>query len=474
MSLRHKDPLIPTDGSDPFVNCKLGRKKYAEVLTAIVNSYSDGFVLAINNAWGTGKSTFVKMWRQDLINQGYKTLYFNAWENDFQEEVIIALLSELKELNPKKGETFNSLLEKTATFLTKAAPAVAKGVASKAIGSDGVAEVIAAATEFTAEQVEEQIAGFNKKKAGIADFRKSLEQFVDEVDNDKPVVFIIDELDRCRPSYAVEVLEQIKHLFAVEGIVFALSIDKVQLGNAIRGFYGSDLIDADEYLRRFIDLEYQIPDPDESDFAKYLYRYYGFEDFYNHKARKENLKSEQDSEQFYRAFTFLFERLRPRLRTQEKIMAQLRVILKSFEFSDYTASYVLFLMTLLKFNNPELFNKISNYSLTSQELVDEFENYFARTETGKTDNEHFEVVLIALAHLLVCYSNNKRYDFKTTLIQKGTDGYPELAISSKLNNNIGGADLLDMITWIKRTPPFNHLDVSTLLNRINLIDKIKT
>lgn len=65
-------------------------------------------------------------------------------------------------------------------------------------------------------------------------------------------MFIIDELDRCRPRYAVEVLEQIKHLFSVPGIVFVLSIDKVQLGNAIRGFYGSDLIDADEYYKNQI------------------------------------------------------------------------------------------------------------------------------------------------------------------------------------------------------------------------------
>ena len=66
---------------------------------------------------------------------------------------------------------------------------------------------------------------------------------------------MIDELDRCNPHYSVLVLERIKHIFSVPGIVFILSVDKKQFGNAIRGYYGSDLIDANEYLRRFIDLD---------------------------------------------------------------------------------------------------------------------------------------------------------------------------------------------------------------------------
>lgn len=81
------------------------------------------------------------------------------------------------------------------------------------------------------------------------------------------MIFIIDELDRCNPYYAVKVLERIKHLFNIPNIVFVLSIDKEQLSNSIRGYYGSDLIKADEYLKRFIDIEYTLPDPDVDVFA---------------------------------------------------------------------------------------------------------------------------------------------------------------------------------------------------------------
>tara|TARA_R110002049_G_scaffold209059_4_gene379630 strand:+ start:355 stop:879 length:525 start_codon:yes stop_codon:yes gene_type:complete len=174
MNLRNSEIGIPKDGTDSFINCKLDRKKYANVLTSIVTGYNSGFVLAIDNKWGTGKTTFVKMWRQQLVNKKFQTLYFNAWENDFQEEVIIALLSELEEFRYKGEQTFMTLVEKSTTFLKKVFPSVVKGVASKAIGDEAITDVVSAVTEFTAEEVELQIKNYNEKKKGINDFRKAL------------------------------------------------------------------------------------------------------------------------------------------------------------------------------------------------------------------------------------------------------------------------------------------------------------
>jgi tRNA A37 threonylcarbamoyladenosine biosynthesis protein TsaE len=67
MNIKHSEVTI--DSENPFANCKLDRKKYSQVLTGLINSYSEGFVLAINNKWGTGKTTFIKMWRQDCLFQ---------------------------------------------------------------------------------------------------------------------------------------------------------------------------------------------------------------------------------------------------------------------------------------------------------------------------------------------------------------------------------------------------------------------
>lgn len=82
-SLRTKE--IKATAGDPFEYCQLGRKKYAEILTSIIETYNDGFVLGLNNKWGEGKTTFIRMWRLYLgqPDRGFKTLYFNAWEHDF-------------------------------------------------------------------------------------------------------------------------------------------------------------------------------------------------------------------------------------------------------------------------------------------------------------------------------------------------------------------------------------------------------
>ena len=73
-----------------------------------------------------------------------------------------------------------------------------------------------------------------------------------------PVVVVIDELDRCRPLYAIELLEVAKHLFSVEIIVFVLAINLRQLGHSIKAVYGSDF-DSHEYLERFIDITIPLP-----------------------------------------------------------------------------------------------------------------------------------------------------------------------------------------------------------------------
>ncbi|MBO6515697.1 MAG: hypothetical protein JJ975_04015 [Bacteroidia bacterium] len=70
MKLAHQKMLIPNDGTDPFVNCELERKQYGDILTSVVNSSRDGFVMALDNKWGTGKnhiyrnvaSTSIKLW----------------------------------------------------------------------------------------------------------------------------------------------------------------------------------------------------------------------------------------------------------------------------------------------------------------------------------------------------------------------------------------------------------------------------
>ncbi len=82
---------------------------------------------------------------------------------------------------------------------------------------------------------------------------------------ERPLIVMIDELDRCRPSYAIELLEVAKHLFSVDHIVFVLAVNRSELAHSIRALYGSDF-DAEGYLRRFFDVDFRLPEPDRKSF----------------------------------------------------------------------------------------------------------------------------------------------------------------------------------------------------------------
>lgn len=110
--LNCKDLEIEVKPKAPFENDALNRQRFASVLNSIIDIYSDtGIVLSINGEWGTGKTTFVRMWRQQLIDNGYRTLYFNAWRTDFMDDALTALLGELKS-EFHSNERFNDIVEK--------------------------------------------------------------------------------------------------------------------------------------------------------------------------------------------------------------------------------------------------------------------------------------------------------------------------------------------------------------------------
>jgi hypothetical protein len=96
-TIRFKPRSLDIPEADPFNDDLLGRKECAENLTAFVESLSEPFVLAIDSPWGTGKTTFLRMWLHHLKNQGFPCLYFNAWANDFSDSPLVSLIGELGE-----------------------------------------------------------------------------------------------------------------------------------------------------------------------------------------------------------------------------------------------------------------------------------------------------------------------------------------------------------------------------------------
>lgn len=466
MKIKHHEIDIPQE--NPFDNCKLDREPYARVLTDIVSTYADGFVLAINNDWGTGKTTFVKMWQQHLKNDGFQTIYFNAWENDFDSNPLVAVMSELETItNAKNKKVFKSVVEKGAVLVKNIAPALAKSLIKKyVVDIDDLAlDTIENTTKASTEILEEEIKAYSSKKKTIVEFRKELEKFVKQSDNSKPLVFIIDELDRCRPTYAVEVLEQIKHFFSVSGIVFVLSIDKKHLSSAVKGFYGSEQIDSNEYLRRFIDLEYSIPKPSTKNFTKYLFEYYSFKDFFSLQERLQFPELRDDASNFLMMAEFLLMKSNATLRQHERIFALTRLVLCSFKVNEYTFSHLLFILVYIKIMQEDIYKKIENNELSIQELSNAISDLLL-TETK--DNNRMNLGYVE-ALLLWFYNNNREYPNKINLIDKNEEGKPTTSIKSKLM--VENDNLADYFQNIGRQR-YDHLQLDFLLKKINLTEPI--
>jgi KAP family P-loop domain len=468
MKIKHEE--IAIDPSNPFANCKLERKKYADVLTKIVGIYADGFVLAINNEWGTGKTTFVKMWRHELINNKYQTLYFNAWENDFESSPLVALMAELNSLTNKKTEViFKSLIKKGAVVTKTILPAILKAIAAKYIDKEIISDAVENLTKAATEILEDEIKDYATKKKGLIEFKIQLEKFVKEITPDKPLIFIIDELDRCRPNYAVEVLEQIKHFFSVKGIVFILSIDKSQLGNAVRGVYGSENIDADEYLRRFIDLEYTIPSPTTKLFCQYLYKYFEFDDFFFADERKNYHVFKEDKNTLIDFSSILFENNKLPLRQQEKIFARAKIVLKSFEEKSYVFPTIFIFLIYLRDKDYNFYKKIMNKELTLQSLIDGIEDFFP--PNIDYDNLNFFIHTEALMTYFYSNSFKRRYNSDIKLFEKKEESAEDkLTFKSGIDSNDGDS-LLRQIKLFQREH-YSEIELDFFISKIDLLDPL--
>lgn len=251
MRQKREQPKFGEAEGDPFKGDALNRAEEIRTLTPLIKTITSPAVMAIDSSWGTGKTAFIRMWHAYLKKEeadNVRAVCFNAWETDFVADPMVPFLGEMeKELSDGNAEGWNVV--KTAGL--KLLPdLIAYGVGEFA---GDAAKKIAGALAGDAVQ------SYKNQTQAISDFKGTLEKYIKS--SERRVVVFVDELDRCRPDYAVKVLERIKHLFEVEGVVFVLALDKKQLCYSIKGLYGADL-DADKYLRRFIDFDYTMKPPE--------------------------------------------------------------------------------------------------------------------------------------------------------------------------------------------------------------------
>ena len=224
------------DAEHPWADDVLDREEIAKRLTSIVRGQEAPFVISLDGRWGTGKTFLLKRWAQDLRNQDpkWQAIYYNAWEDDFSDDPLLAIIGQLSE---HFGE---GMIEQIAAGVARAAGRI---LVHRVTG--------VSVDELTPESLLDSYHEQWKTKTAVKERLTELGAKVRE-DTGQPLVFIIDELDRCRPTFAIELLERVKHIFDVPNIVFVFGINRDELVKSLQSVYGE--IDAGTYLRRFFDM----------------------------------------------------------------------------------------------------------------------------------------------------------------------------------------------------------------------------
>lgn len=252
--LQPEDVDAPSD--NPFANDAIGRQAQAAGLTQLVERIEGPCVIALDAPYGAGKTTFLRMWAQKLRNEGFRVAEFNAWTSDFDGKPFSALAAQIVAAIDADGSDSGAKVKAALSNFMEYAPQIAVSLASMGIGiDDGGVGLNASvnAGNFLKSLFDKR----QEKEASIQDIRDALSEYTAGTEKARLVV-LIDELDRCRPTYAIETLEVAKHIFNANGVVFALGLHRQQLTASIKAVYGQDF-DAQGYLERFFDLSASLP-----------------------------------------------------------------------------------------------------------------------------------------------------------------------------------------------------------------------
>lgn len=443
---RLKELEIPEE--TPFKHDKFGREQCADNLIAMFKIYaSTGCVIGLNGKWGAGKTTFIKMLEQKLKNDNAHTLYFNAWEHDYINDPFIALLAELKQIS-RDSSKYNKMVSLGGKILIN----LGKYFIKNKLGVDS--ELLSLNMNDLGDFFNKEIDDFINYQKTLIDFKKALIEFIaSNTTVTYPVVFFIDELDRCNPCFAVKVLERIKHLFDIPNIIFVLAINKQQLEYSIQGYYGSSNIDAGNYLRRFIDIEYLLPNPEPDDICQYLYNVHDYNSYFMSQDRT-NYKGDEFKDFAKILITYSnFD-----IRTWDKIFTHCRLVIETFTKTQVVNIEIFFLLCYLKIKYNHIYNKIREETYTAQELLTELEIIFP----NEMFIDNINTIMTDVLSIFIKYYNHDRYGHEKEK-KLGADNNQNNSLKTrKLDNN----KFLDYYNGFNIPP--KEISLQLLLDHIEL------
>ena len=269
-----------------YLEDTIGRNDDLFYFVRILSELSSGSAVALNAAWGSGKTFFVKQAKMlidinnpnsdidieclneeeiasikkvyDRYNSGAEeydmpkmaTVYYDAWKYDDTEDPLLSMLYCIMN---RFGESVPE--DKVAVIKKFAKQSISTfSSAVRYVTGINVQEILETIKNF-AEACEDTV----KEQKSNESLEKRINSFLNDVvlDDEEKLIIFIDELDRCNPQYAVKLLERVKHYFNHPKVVFVISYNKAELQHSIKTLYGSEF-SADKYLERFFDYEFGL------------------------------------------------------------------------------------------------------------------------------------------------------------------------------------------------------------------------
>lgn len=271
--------------------CKTNRREFGEFIAHFLTA--DSRVINLDGIYGSGKTEFIRRLYIELAKRNHPVVYIDIWESDFSTTPLAVICSEilqqiefiLKEKSPdgeikhqnKATETFNQLKAKLGTCLHYATLAsLVSGDNSISTEISSVNAAISAIPNLITESKSQKyVETIQKNHVAAVQAMKDIKEYITYISElieviyklNTPIVILIDELDRCRPTYAIETLEVIKHFFETKGCTFLVATNTEVLEHSVQAVYGSTF-DAKHYLRRFFDRKVSLPPISTVDYLK--------------------------------------------------------------------------------------------------------------------------------------------------------------------------------------------------------------
>ncbi|MCY4227236.1 MAG: P-loop NTPase fold protein [Gammaproteobacteria bacterium] len=448
---------------DPYADDLLNREPIVDFLSGLIERLNGPFVLSLDSPFGTGKTTLVKMLMEGLKKKGFHCIYFNAWEVDFVADPLVALVSFLNDIDLENKDNGNKCRKKFAKVKKTTNHILKRGaVIGTKVMTAGFVNIDEELEQYNSgvQRGEDNIAGidivdaFTKQRHLMKEFRSELEEAINNLPTSNKshnLVIFIDELDRCRPTFALELLERIKHFFNIPNIIFVLSIDKAQLETSIKSIYGDGTQSA-EYLQRFIHLEYSIPPTSSAGHTEALITRFGLDSVFEERSKYR--ESQYDKEHFVGFFTVIADIFELTIRARERCITRLRVVLDQTPSNHYLDPAIVALLTVLRTKDRDFYKKVTNGEKSPEDIM---KRLTCQPQKNKLLSDHQKQILHAF--LMIMDPDQNRTNEKIERLRKDETPYSQ--------------DLYEMITDIKSMRYASIPSFSVVAPKIDLASGVR-